>query len=843
MVREAYLHKKMIKHSFIATLRGLLGVGVLFVPLPTWADSARGVLPGLGQAQGLPREFEAHFFDVPLAVRVDLDGRYLGDAMVVLSRDQRVQLLEFTETLESQEPESVRRRWQERLADGRALGDCRSQCADGLLAVHYSLVNSQLSLLTSQAEASAGESRYHRLPEHGSRGLLLRNQLNLVGDGRETSGRYALQGQTSLGNWTGFADAQLDRGSDSQQSTRYRLDQPYGERLHDDLFFRLGYFTPGVQGLVRQPRVFGSSPDTTLGLMLGSSDSLAIDSAAPSATPIYVTPDRPGVVEIYRNGVLINSQPVQPGLQTLDTRVLPGGIYEVEVRLVEDGQVTSRTQEFIYKPSNWGASDSRWRYNVYVGRQDSLLNNWQEEHEDSLSAGVMANYLLHPRAVLGLSSQRIDERMQYSTSLDWTVRERANLYLNLFQTQGHGTGYDVQGVYSYDLGSLVFSHNRSWIETARGFDDGPVRQQNSQTSLSLNHRLDQRNTATVRVTRSSGESSGMSYDLGWSYFGKLGGSDATWRLSLFDRPGTRATDEARSRGVNLSLSMSLGEPGKRLSASLGSRTSRDGGRDRNASVSYQQDVDLGAVRTLTGTATVDRYGAGFTGHANFENRWLHGDGYVQQSSYNGEVSGGLNLESMVAVGGGKMAMSGQYLPHQAGLIIDVDTDLDGLRLRADDHHGASAVLRAGRNIVPVSAFKSGHVQFDFEDGGSAAAVIQPSSVDYHLNRGGVEYRQLHVLRTVTVLGRLLDAQGQPMRGALVINHASRGVSEADGHFAVEMSESTPTLEIRSAGAVACLLTLDPAHLSREEDVLLAGDVRCLPKGLAGADGASQGRDS
>jgi len=822
----------MTKHSFIAALRGLFGAGALSAALPAWADAPRPVVPGLVQAEGLPREFEGHFFDVPLAVRVDLDGRYLGDAMVVLSRDQRVQLLEFTEAQDSTEPESLRRRWQERLAEGRPLGDCQNDCVDGLRALHYSLVNSQLSLLTDQAEAKDVAARYHRLPEQGSHGLLLRNQLNVVGDGRETSGRYALQGQTSLGNWTGVADGQLDRGSDSQQGTRYRLDQLYSERLHEDHFYRLGYFTPAAQGLARQPRSFGSSPDTTLGVMFGSSDSLAIDLATPSATPIYVTPDRPGVVEIYRNGVLINSQPVQPGLQTLDTRVLPGGIYEVEVRLVEDGQVSSRTQEFIYKPSNWSATDSRWRYNAYMGRQDSLLNNWQDDHQDSLSAGLMANYLLHPRAVLGLSTQRIDERLQYGTSLDWTPHDRATLYANVFETQGYGTGYDLQGIFSHDLGSLVLSHNRSWIEAARDLDGGPIRQQNSQTSLSLNHRLDARHTATVRVARSSGESSGMSYDVGWSYFGKLGGSDATWRLSLFDRPGTRATDDQRSRGINLSLSMSLGEPGKRISASIGSRTSRDGGRDQNASVSYQQDVELGALRTVTATTTLDRYGAGLAGHANFENPLLHGDAYVQQSSYNGEFSGGINLESMVAVGAGKVAMSGQYLPHEAGLIVDVDTDLPNLRLRADDHLGSSARLHPGRNIIPVTAFKSGHVQFDFEDGESTAAVIQPSSVDYHLNRGGVEYRQLHVLRTVTVLGRLLDAQGQPMRGALVINHASRGVSEVDGHFAVEMSESTPTLEIRSAGAAACLLTLEPAGLQREDDVLLAGDLRCVPKGWA-----------
>lgn len=38
------------------------------------------------QAQGLPREFNEHFYDVPLAVHVDLDGRGLGEALITLDR-------------------------------------------------------------------------------------------------------------------------------------------------------------------------------------------------------------------------------------------------------------------------------------------------------------------------------------------------------------------------------------------------------------------------------------------------------------------------------------------------------------------------------------------------------------------------------------------------------------------------------------------------------------------------------------------------------------------------------------------------------------------------------------
>ncbi|WP_258911384.1 CS1-pili formation C-terminal domain-containing protein [Pseudomonas putida] len=819
----------MSRQSSNAALRCWLP---LAASMALWAGMCHGAGSALGPVKGLPREFEAHFFDVPLAVRVDLDGRYLGDAMVVLSRDQRVQLLEFTETFDSREPESLRRLWRERLVDGRPLGDCQAACPDGLRAIHYSLANSQLSLLTDRAESVATAERFHRLPEQGSHGLLLRNQLNLVNDGVATSGRYALQGQGSVGQWTALADGQLDRGSDSREGTRYRVDQLYGERLVEDHFYRLGYFTPSAQGLTRQPRLMGASPDTTVGLMFGSSDSLLIDNAAPSATPIHVTPNRPAVAEIYRNGVLINSQPVQPGLQTLDTKVLPGGIYEVEVRLVEDGQVSSRSQAFVYKPGNWRSIDAPWRYNLYVGRQSSQLSNWQDTHDDSLAAGVLANYLLHPRAIVGLSAQRLDDAMQYGTSLDWDVRDRFKLYGNLFQAQGHGSGYDLQLIHAYDRGSLVASHSRSWL--TRSYPDRrddastrPFQARQTQSALSLSHRLDPRNTASVRLSHSSGSDAGTGIDLGWAYYGRLFGSDANWRLSLFDRPGNSGTGDARSRGVNLSLSMSLGGGGRRLSASIGSRTSRDGGRDLNTSLGYQQDVELGPLRSVGATLSADRYGAGLGADTQFENQAMHGDAYLLRSSYNGEFTGGLNLESLVAVGAGKAAVSGQYMTHQAALIVDVDTDIEDLKLRADDALGVD--LHPGRNIIPVTAYKAGHVQFDFEGHAATAAVIQPSSLDYHLNRGGIDYRQVRVLRTVTVLGRLLDGQGQPLRGAQVINHASRSVSEADGFFAVEMSEATPTLEIRQRGQPLCLLRLDLDGLTREGEVLLAGDQACLPE--------------
>jgi outer membrane usher protein FimD/PapC len=124
------------------------------------------------------------------------------------------------------------------------------------------------------------------------------------------------------------------------------------------------------------------------------------------------------------------------------------------------------------------------------------------------------------------------------------------------------------------------------------------------------------------------------------------------------------------------------------------------------------------------------------------------------------------------------------------------------------------------------------VSFDFEGNHVPAATIQPARMNYHLNKGGVAYRKVQVMRTVTVLGRLVDPQGQPLRGHHIINHASRGVTEVDGFFSMEMNAGSPTLEVRSGNQLLCQFRLDPGKARVEQDVLMIGDLRCTPDTLA-----------
>jgi hypothetical protein len=812
------------------------------------APAALESISVMDQAGTLPDDFRDHFFDVPLVVRVEKDGRHLGDARALVSRDNTLSLIDFAASHDSPLPEPERARWLAVLRDPRPLGPCHRDCREGLERLHYSLESSLVSIATREGGASE-RLRHHALPDGGSRGLILRHQLNVhAGEGADAAGRYALDLQGSLGAWTTVGAYQADRGSEARNGMRHAVQSLYAQRELGDAFVRAGYFLPTYQGVTRQPRGPGSSRHTAIGVMAGSSDSLVVDTRAPSLYPVYVTASREGALEVYRDGALILSQALQPGLQQVDTRRLPGGIYDVELRIIEDGRETSRETALIHKPSHWGDPSRRWRYSAFVGQQRSLFDSAGDPDRGRLAAGAIVNYLAHARAVLGLSAHQVGDHAAVAASVDWHANDWANLYTNAYATRHEGRGLDIHGLLRYRRGTVTASHNRSW-QARRSSDDPspaalPVQERGAgwlQTSaVGVSHRVDDRSHLSGRVSRHQGVSRGVGMDLSFSRRQQLFGTDATWRTSIFERPANLGTGARRDRGVDFTLSLALGEHGRRYSGSLGSRTGTAGGRDLYAAAGVQQTFEAHTLRSLAGQATVDREGLGLSGNARFEHPLVHGDAYAQRTSQEGHVGGGLNLESTIALGAGRLAVIGAAPGGSAdtGMIVDVSSDLPDVALRADDSRGGSHVLRPGRNFVPVAAYGSGALQIDFEGRAAPAAAIQPGRLSYHLNKGGVAYGKVDIVSTVTVMGRLQDAGGQPLGGAHIHNHAGRSVAEADGFFTLELSVRSPALQVRHPRVQDCTFVLDGTATRPPHDTWMAGILQCPDNRLTATTVAS-----
>lgn len=807
-----------------------LSLRPLVLPLLMASAASVQAAPALSlmdQAEGLPEDFRTHFFDAPLVIRVERDGQYLGDATMVLSQRNTVQLIGFADTHDSVLSDEERTRWARALAEPRTLGTCTERCSNGLLALHYSLENSVLSLVTSNAERQVATARYHPLPEGGSHGLILRNSLiAYAGDGQAGAGSYALDAVGSWGTWSITGNYQAYRGGNRQAQLQQTVQSLYAQREYRDHFLRAGFFTPNFQGVTRQPNTPDRPAHTTFGVMTGSSDILSIDDGQASLVPLYVTANRQGTAEVYRNGALIHTQPVEPGLQLIDTRRLPGGIYDVEVRVVEDGQVASRTAERINKPTQWQNLDKRWRYSAFVGQQRELLaRDEPDPREGRIAAGAIVNYLAHPRAVVGVSAQQIGSDRALGSSLNWQAGERSSVYANAYTSSLHGTGLDLQAITSHRTGSVMVNHGRRWqtLDRHLGTRSGWV----DSTAVSVNQRFGTGTTFTGRISHARGATDGIGIDLALHRSQPLFGNNATWRAAVFDRPmGYTADGQARrNRGVEISVNLAMGNDTRRYQASAGSRNDAQGSREFYGTVGVQQQLALGPLRAITASVTGDRHGMGVSADAQLEGRAVAGNAFIQTSSLNGAASGGLNLRSTVALGGGRITAVG-HTDADTGLIVDVASDLDAVPLQAIDSHGGSTLLKPGRNFIPIAPYQSGSVQFDFVGRDAPAAAIHPSRIGYHTIKGGVQRSSITVSRTITVIGRVQDARGRPLSGAHVHNHVGRSVAEADGFFTLEMSASKPELEVRHAEVADCRFLLEPSRYPREGAVVLAGSLNC-----------------
>ncbi|EPC7254364.1 CS1-pili formation C-terminal domain-containing protein [Cronobacter sakazakii] len=776
------------------------------------------------QVADMPSDFREHFFNAPVAARVILDGKVLGDAMIMLTENEHVRLVRFTDTGDSSLPESERQRWQTLLSSPVPLGTCVTACPDGLMAADFNLTDARLTLITPSG-GEAGQSRWFDFPETNNTGLMLSNHLNLSG-GQQQDSVLSWNGglEGALGNWSAVSKFQLDR-SDNGEPARHAVTSLYAQREFRQHFMRAGMFTPDSQGLLHQPWLRGGGVSTLVGVMAGSGDALLKDTDAASLYPVYVTANREGVAQVYRDGALIYTQPVEPGMQTLDTRELPGGIYEVEIRILEDGRETSRLTETINKPTHWRDNGQRLRYNVFAGQQKTLWNSDPGADTGQAAAGASLNYLIHPRATVGAAVQKTGQEKQVAGSVNWQVASPFQLYGSLWHSSETGYGSDLQAVWTHERGNVSFNHNRSWYrapDSSRNSSGSSTSTHNSALSASL--RINSDHTVNGRITHNS--SSGQAgMDVGYNTRTQVWETPVSWRLAAFDRP-YRDSTSLRNRGVSLNASFPLGGEKRSGSLSLGNRTDSSGARDMYASASLtQQWGETSPVKESSGTLTADRHGVGLSAFNRVETSLVDGSFWGQKSSRDNQLSGGLSLGSMVALGKGKAVLTQQVAHHQGGgMIVDVISDEPDTQLMAL-HPAGSTQLKPGRNFIPVEAWKPGTIQLDFPGKEAPALKIEPEYIDYHHTRGGVSSHEVRVMKTVTVMGRMVDARGEPLGGAQVVNHAGRTVTESDGLFTLELHENNPVVAVEHSSGAQCEIRLNPAAQKRD-DIIFAGNLTC-----------------
>ena len=796
------------------------------LPVSLLADDS--VLTTILNNKSIPSDFVDHLFDVPLAIRVVRDGHPLGGASAVIHKDGTIRLLEFTDVSESDESDTRRNEWLNYLSKPTALGECHSDCEKGLIALHYSMENSQLTILTNEKDKQNQRARFYALPENGSQGMIVQNQLSLFTGAQEggTSGTYSPRLTASVGNWTIESSYQVSRDGQYDARWQHSLGDIYAQRELKGHFVRAGRFYPSFYGSsLNLPTI--ATGDNMTGFMWGNSDSLLINDGQKSLYPIYVTASRQSVAEIYRDGKLIQSQQVEAGLQTLATENLPSGIYNVEIRLVTDGRISEVKQEVVNKPSHWSNTDQRWRYGAFAGRSNTTVNTYNSRATEELTAGAMLNYLLLPGVVVGGQYTSKGNIGTTAGAVEWFASDTTSFYTSGWHNDAYGSGGDFQAMWRLGSNSVMYNYSKTWQPRNEWLNNSAGQTETS--AITFNRQLSPNQSLSLRNSWNKGLSEGPGFDAALSHRQELWGANSTWRFSVFDRPVRYNSEHFRDRGGEITMSLSLGNSSDRTySASMGSRTSRTGSRDIYNQFSMEQSFQEGIVRGVSAGVAFDRYGAGLSTGTTFDSKLAGGSLFAQRSTMGGPVSGGANLSSTLAIGGGEMIMTSEegYSGSQTGVILDVDSDLPDVELRADSEGSSLSNMKSGRHFISVPAWKRGSLQLDFASAKSPSATISPSSFSYHLNKGGVQVQHVKVIETVTVMGYLYDSAGKPLRGALIKSQSGKNVSDVDGFFVMDMGNKQPEIRVEKNGQTLCSFTLDESRYPRKKNTVMAGSLIC-----------------
>lgn len=771
--------------------------------------------------RGLPEDFRRYFYNSEVMVQVYLNDTRLFDATVSLQENGDVRLLRTID--EDQDLDSsVRSRWTSVLQQGVSIGQCLKSCPSGLMAVEYRLDSSILKLYTSQYETSRAKSSFISLPDKTPNGVIMYNDVSATDTPYSRSWGINSSLTSSLVGWSQKASFQSS-GTDGRyyysSSSLYEL---FTQKELQGSFVRLGFFTPDSDTGNVQTSGFGY--DTVAGAMWGTSDALLVSTDSVSAWPVYVTGRNQSIAEVWRDGRLVHTQQLQAGVQALDTRQLPGGIYDISIKIIENGQTVDTQQAQIYKTQGWSNPDRRWRMNLWSGQHRTIATGDTSGREDNpLAAGGGVDILAHPRAILGISGAATEKEHQ--------LRTRANLTLSPDDTL----------FAQYTLGSTEYQSNQNTdIRYYRNIPGGgsaslfwrstttdiyghrtTSRQQGNTWGTSLSLRLP-RSTSLILNSQymDTAWRQGFGTDASVTTLATVSGRNMNFRVSAFDRPGFN--DNRRDHGVSFGVSISLA-PSARHTVSAETGMNQNQGY---SSLNYQwQPGDNSSLRSLGGSVSYNPQNTVISSKASVDTPYISGDGYVQHSTQGSTNTAGGNLSQVLLMGGGKVASvnGNNSRSMESAIIVDVDSENDSAGIVASGNM-TETLLTPGRNIVPVELWKNNSIQFTPKGGESVQ--VSPERQDVQMNRGSVQYLTVKAVKTFTLVGILNNEQGEVLKNRYVSSDVSGGVINAEGVLTLDTGVTNRLLNVRPENGQAAMTCDLPTDLNIDKKIQFLSAIQC-----------------
>lgn len=778
----------------------------------------------------IPDEFREYFYNSEILAQIYLNDASLFEAAISIKPNGKITLIRIVDSSNSQFDDKSRAEWEINLKKGIIIGDCSKDCPSDLVAAEYQLDKLELKLFSKQYETQKVVSKYLTLPNQTPNGLIVNNSLS--GSFTSVSKAWNINSSllSSINSWTQRMSLS-SYGSDQKANMNTQLYEMYTQKEYPGNFLRIGIFSPNTdKGNVETN---GISNGSIAGVMWGTSNALLFENESVSAVPIYVTGGPHSIAEVWQGDRMIYTQQLQVGMQALDSRRLPNGVYDVTIKIIDNSKVIETISSQVYKPLGWSNPNQRWRLNTWAGKIEDLSFNKNKENlvNSGLIAGMSADYLFSPRIILGSSSLLKNNEFQLSSRANISLDLNSSLYTQY-------TLKDNNQVKNKSL-DLRYIRNLSQINSVSVFYSSVRNESIKISDLSKMEVVKNNNwggSLFFHLPRSvllalNGEHFNSNLQQGFSINSELtknmvvANRDVSLRFNVFRRPDL--IQHNMEQGVNLGLTFSL-EPKARNSISVDMGVNNT--TENYTSVSYQyKPKEIKYIDWVNIGSAYSKNNRSINLNTAFENHFINGDFYSQYNFNDANTALGLNLSQIVAIGDGKFSVANGGIGSglQSAIIVDIDTDEPELNIVAVNNN-SDIPLKRGRNIISTDIWHNDNIKF-FASKQTNAKVF-PDYQSLQMNRGSVKYLKLKAIKTTVLIGLLLDERGQRLMNRQVNSDITSGFVNAEGIVTLEMGVNNKTLTVSCDEYLAPLTCVIPEINFNDKDVQFHEVIQCRRTG-------------
>ena len=644
---------------------------------------------------------------------------------------------------------------------------------------------------------------------------------------------YAFAGNDAAGNETienlyalsllSYRENAIQMSSNYDNDDNFEIDTLVAQRDWQGMRYLGGYFQT-INGDLRF-----TSETSVVGARIGTSLDTREDQRQTSGRQIQVFLQSRGEVSIFKDDRLVASQIYDAGNQVIDTSALPGGAYDITLRIRDSGGERIESQYYV-KNSNLPPEDEPL-YFLELGQVTELNegDTLPETTDTHILRGSINTRLNFNNAVFGGLSATEDDAV---AEIGWFgLGTRYDVQLSLATARHDRYGFNTEARFNFDRGWLIGTYRRIWDdgdaiaagEVADYGDINLIGPEQEQATLNLDVPWGSSNlSAGVRYIDRPEQDSVTDYSasIDFELF-------RTARSSTDFRFQVTHSDDDNFALASLTWQMNQDHMSYLLRPEYNYEETDDGEDDYSAfTASADWDSrellssELRAGINARADDDFDSYGAygdwgGRYGRARAQAERIDRDNGTSTDFYNGNLSTSfLVSKDQIAIGGKEQ--------NQAAVVIDLRGDAGDSYFDILVNGGRAGTAKAGsKTVLSLRPYESYSVRLKVR--GNDFVYFDDTEHKVTLYPGNVVTLGWQVDQVNIVFGRIQDENGKPVANALLTGVSGLATTDEFGVFQAEIVDSVSVIWAKTRSS---LCTVRLPQIVARNGIASVGNLIC-----------------